>query len=101
MCLFNKKNKKRNKEIYNYSLGECPFCNSQGLLKLGQLDGKVKIICDEAYHVFNSIDDVKNKKLDTSIGINAEFISFEEAIKSKFKNDIYIYKNNEWKKLKN
>ena len=55
--------KEHNENNKIYSLGECPFCNGQGVLRLANIGGVVKIVCDEAYHVFDSMKDVEKKQL--------------------------------------
>lgn len=57
------KTKEHNENNKNYSLGECPLCNGQGVLRLANIGGVVKIVCDEAYHVFDSMKDVEKKQL--------------------------------------
>ena len=88
----------------NYSLGYCPFCSMQGLLRLVKYDnGEIYIGCDEAYHEFNSMEDVKNKKLRGDRKpyiLNDDFLSLEEAIKKGYKEYIFVFKDNQWKKLK-
>lgn len=100
------KKKKKNKEIEinqheMYSLGECPFCAHQGLLKLAEDDnGEVYIVCDETFHEFASMEDVETKRLrKTPLSLDHNYIELEEAIKLGYGEYIYVFKNNKWEKL--
>ena len=96
------KKKKSKKGEIQFHIGKCPFCDEQGWLKLARDDNdKVYIVCDESYHEFDSIEDVKNKNPRKSpLLMKDEFLSLEETIKEGYQDYIYIFNNNAWQKLK-
>lgn len=92
-------NKDTNTE--KYSLGFCPYCDGQGLFHLIRgKDSKIYIWCDEAGHVFDSMEDVKKEKFKDKIPeLTSEYLSLDEAIKLGYGKYIYVFKNNKWEKL--
>ena len=84
-----------------YSLGFCPYCNGQGLLNIVRdEDSTIYITCDEAGHNFDSMEDVKNEKFKERHNFNYNYISLEDAIKTGYEDYIFIFEDNQWKKLK-
>lgn len=85
-----------------YSLGFCPYCDGQGLFHLVRgKDSKIYIYCDEAGHIFDSMEDVKNERFkDKTPELTYGYLPLEEAIKLGYGKYIYVFKNNKWKKLK-
>lgn len=84
-----------------YSLGFCPYCDGQGLLFVAKnANCKPYIVCDEAYHEFDSMQDVETKKLRAvPFNLNHNYVSLDEAIKLGYGKYIYVFKNNNWEKL--
>lgn len=84
-----------------YSLGFCPYCDGQGLLFVAKNgNSKPYIVCDESYHEFDSMQDVKTKNLRAvPLNLDHNYVSLDEAIKLGYGKYIYVFKNNKWEKL--
>ena len=81
-----------------YCLGKCPFCNGQGLLGIVKEKKGYYIACDESFHEFASMEDVRAKKLRGTMTLNDNFIPLKKALKLGFKKYIYIFENGNWAK---
>ena len=81
-----------------YCLGKCPFCSGQGLLGIVKEKKGYYIACDESFHEFASMEDVKARKTRGTTTLNDDFIPLKKALKLGFKKYIYIFENGTWSK---
>jgi len=81
-----------------YCLGECPFCSGQGHLGIVKDKKGYYIACDESFHEFASMEDVRAKKLRGTMTLNDDFIPLEKTLKLGFEKYIYIFENGNWSK---
>jgi hypothetical protein len=84
-----------------YCVGLCPFCFGQGLLYPLQEEDKISFICDEAYHRFDTFEDIAKRKLSRDFDLTEDYMELEAFLRAmpELEKEVFVFENHIWRNL--
>ena len=85
-------------EEMEYCLGTCSLCDHHGLIHPIKKGDDIVFVCDEAYHMYQCLEDVEKEKFLPKTEIRSDYMSLEDFLSEmpNLKNKVFVLEGNKW-----